>query len=85
MAVLRLSLASGYAAGVQEHGDCDECEGKRRACEERAQRWIRTLAWVDDEIGLTLNFLDYHRQRSEKRAYIEALRKRLLWLRQNMQ
>lgn len=84
MAVLRLFLYSDYAAAVQEQGDCDDCERKRRACEERAARWIQTLAWLDDEIGLTINFLDYHRARSERRAYIEALRKRLLKIREEM-
>lgn len=33
---------------------------------------------------MTINFLDYHRSRSEKREYIEALRRRLVWLRHNM-
>jgi hypothetical protein len=84
MAVLRLFLCLGYASAVQEQGDCDECNGKRQACEERAARWIATLAWLDDEIGLTISYLDYHRARSERRQYIESLRKRLLWLRQNM-
>lgn len=84
MAALRLFLCLGYAPAVQEQGDCDECHRKRRACEERAARWIQTLTWLDDEIGLTINFLDYHRSRSERRAYIEALRKRLVQLRAEM-
>ncbi len=69
---------------MHEQDPCDECLKKRLACEQRAARWIQTLAWVDDEIGLTINFLDYHRARSERRAYIEALRKRLVRLREEM-
>lgn len=84
MAALRLSLLLGYALEVHDDDPCTECLKKRLACEERAARWIQTLAWVDDEIGLTINFLDYHRSRSERRAYIEALRKRLVKLREEM-
>lgn len=83
-AALRLFLSRCYPSGVHEQDPCDECLKKRLACEQRAARWIQTLAWVDDEIGLTINFLDYHRARSERRAYIEALRKRLVRLREEM-
>ncbi len=88
MAVAITGLFSflGYAAGVEPpaEGPCPECFRKRRECEERAARWITTLCWVDDELTLTINYLDYHRARSERREYIEALRRRLVWLRQNM-
>ena len=69
---------------MADSDSCKSCEAKRLACEQRAHRWIDTLAWVDEEIGMTINFLDYHRSRSEKREYIEALRRRLVWLRHNM-
>jgi hypothetical protein len=63
---------------------CSECFHKRRACEERAARWIQSLMWVDDELGIVISYLDYHRARSERREYVEQLRKRLLWLRHNI-
>jgi hypothetical protein len=40
--------------------------------------------WVDDELAIVISYLDYHRARSERREYVEQLRKRLLWLRHNI-
>ena len=81
---MRLFSSRCYPVAVKERDPCEECFRKRLACEERSSRWIKALAWIDDEIELTIAFLDYHRARSERRAYIEALRKRLVKLRQEM-
>lgn len=61
-----------------------ECEGKRREAEERGLRWIETLAQVDEDIRRIVTYLDYHRKRSERREYIETLRRRLVCLLKRM-
>jgi hypothetical protein len=68
----------------QPQHECHECESKRKECEERSYRWIETIATMDEELRNTIAFLDYHRARSERRAYIETLRKRLLWIATNL-
>lgn len=39
---------------------------------------------MDEELRNTIAYLDYHRARSERRAYIETLRRRLLWIVTNL-
>jgi hypothetical protein len=63
---------------------CEECERRRLAFEKRAYQWLETITWTDDELRKILAFLDYHRSRSERRAFIETLRRRLWWILTNM-
>ena len=63
---------------------CDECEAKRRACEERAQRWLASNAFVDEQLRYLLNYIDYHRDRSEKREWVEKMRSKVQWIIDNI-
>lgn len=59
---------------------CEDCDDKRRECEDRAARWIRQLCWIDEQLRFTLNLLDHHRKRNKRLAYIEQVREKLQWI-----
>jgi hypothetical protein len=59
---------------------CKDCEAKRKACEERAQRWLASNAFCDEQLRYLLSFIDYHRDRSERREWIEKLRNKVQWI-----
>lgn len=61
------------------HG-CKENIEKRKSCEERSHRWITNATWTDGQLRIVLSFLDYHRERSQKREWIEKLRERIIWI-----
>lgn len=63
-----------------EDKDCRECEAKRRECEDRARRWVASNAFCDEQLRYLLNYIDYHRDRSERREWIEKLRKKIQWI-----
>jgi hypothetical protein len=81
-----LSSFCGYAVAVlpssQEqpsHQQAD-CEQKRIACEERSARWLQTCMFCDEQLRFLLAYIDYHRTRSERREYVERIRKRIAWM-----
>ncbi len=57
-----------------------DCEQKRRACEERSERWLQTCMFCDEQLRFLLAYIDYHRARSEKREYVERIRRRIAWM-----
>ena len=71
-----------YAQGGAVRGknvDPKDCEGKLKASEHRAQRWLSTNAYCDDQLRFLLAYIDYHRARTQRREWIEKLRHRV-WL-----
>lgn len=60
--------------------ECSECEAKRRECEQRAQRWVASNAFCDEQLRYLLHYIDYHRDRSERREWIEKLRSKVQWI-----
>jgi hypothetical protein len=64
---------------------CIECEAKRKACEERANRWLASNAFCDEQLRFLLNYIDYHRDRSEKREWIERMRAKVQWIIDNIE
>lgn len=57
-----------------------DCEQKRIACEERSARWLQTCMFCDEQLRFLLAYIDYHRARSERREYVERIRKRIAWM-----
>lgn len=81
-----LSSFCGYSVAVlplppdQPPNKQADCEQKRIACEERSARWLQTCMFCDEQLRFLLAYIDYHRERSERREYVERIRKRIAWM-----
>lgn len=79
-------FVSGYAVAVlpptpdPPPNQQAECERKRIACEERSARWLQTCMFCDEQLRSLLTYLDYHRARSERREYVERIRRKIAWM-----
>lgn len=60
--------------------ECAACQRKLVDCEQRSYRWLKASVFADEQLRLLLTFLDYHRARSERRAYIEQVREKIAWI-----
>lgn len=64
---------------------CATCQQQLSECEERSRRWLKSTVFADEQLRLLLTFLDYHRARSERRAYIEQAREKIAWILSTME
>lgn len=60
--------------------DYAKCSAMLAECEQRSYRYLKASVFADEQLRLLLTFLDYHRARSERRAYIEQVREKIAWI-----